>query len=392
MRFQHIARILSVCVSLLLNIPVFACTSAIISAEMNPSGRPILWKHRDTSATDNKVEYVKGKEGEYSFVALFNSKDKDLSQAWIGMNEAGFAIMNTVSYNLKDDKVPKSKMDREGYLMALALKKCRTVSDFASFLDALTRPMGVETNFGVIDATGNGAYFETNNHSYTRFDLEDAENGILIRTNFSESGRPNQGKGYMREKNARALLEPYIQTRSVTPEVLTEKLSRSFFHYGMNKDMTADSARFITGDDFIPRFTSVATVAIEGCRPVENIEEITPKFISSEYIMWTGIGYPPCAEIVAVWCAPNGVDTRLRGTGPNGLSKACEDAKRIKNQLFTIRKPNKKRYLEVGKLYNGDETGITQSISRKNSKVYRFNMLKRDNPKTLPNLECYIDN
>ena len=34
------------------------CTSAIIGAEANPSGRPILWKHRDTSAIDNKVEYI----------------------------------------------------------------------------------------------------------------------------------------------------------------------------------------------------------------------------------------------------------------------------------------------------------------------------------------------
>ena len=35
-----------------------ACTSAIIAAKANPYGRPLLWKNRDTSKADNKVEYV----------------------------------------------------------------------------------------------------------------------------------------------------------------------------------------------------------------------------------------------------------------------------------------------------------------------------------------------
>lgn len=87
----------------------FGCTSALIGPEANPSGRPMLWKHRDTSAIDNIVEYVEGKNGEHSFVALFNADDKKLEQAWIGMNDKGFAIMNTASYNIKDDKVPQKK-------------------------------------------------------------------------------------------------------------------------------------------------------------------------------------------------------------------------------------------------------------------------------------------
>lgn len=111
----------------------------------------------------------------------------------MGMNDVGFAVMNTASYNIKDDKVPASKMDKEGIVMTKALKHCRTVDDFARLLETLPRPMGVEANFGVIDASGNGAYFETNNHSYKRFDLKDAENGVLVRTNYSHSGRPGRG-------------------------------------------------------------------------------------------------------------------------------------------------------------------------------------------------------
>ena len=104
------------------------------------------------------MEYVAAKNGDHAYVALFNAADRRLEQAWTGMNDAGFAIMNTASYNLKDDKVSARKMDREGYVMTIALRTCRTVDDFARLLETLPRPMGVEANFGVIDATGNGAF------------------------------------------------------------------------------------------------------------------------------------------------------------------------------------------------------------------------------------------
>lgn len=141
------------------------CTSAIISGSLTPDGKPILWKNRDTSASDNKVEYMAPQHpGELAYVALFNSSDTRCEQAWIGVNECGFAVMNTASYNLKADDVPASDMDREGYVMAHALRHCRTVDDFADLLENLPKPLGVEANFGVVDAEGNGAYFECDNY------------------------------------------------------------------------------------------------------------------------------------------------------------------------------------------------------------------------------------
>ena len=195
---------------------VFACTSAIVGAKANPSGRPMLWKNRDTSKADNKVEYVAGKDGNLSYVALFNAEDLNLEEAWMGMNEAGFAVMNTASYNIKDDDVAQANMDKEGYIMTIALKKCRTVDDFANLLASLPRPMGVEANFGVIDAYGDGAYFETNNHSFNRINLEDAKDGIIVRTNYSHTGRPEEGFGFNREAVACHLIEPYAKKGEVT--------------------------------------------------------------------------------------------------------------------------------------------------------------------------------
>lgn len=356
-----------------------SCTSAIIGAELNPSGRPILWKHRDTSTIDNKIEYVApARAGELGYVALFNSGDKQLREAWMGMNEAGFAVMNTASYNIKDDKVPEKQMDKEGILMTKALKKCRTVDDFQRLLETLPRPMGVEANFGVIDALGNGAYFETNNHSYKRFDLKDAPNHMLVRTNYSHSGRPDDGFGFIREANANFLLAPYAEDKNITPEVLTEEVSRSFYHDLNKRDYADGEDQWIVDQDFIPRYKSTATIAIEGCVPVEDLDSVTPEFVRNQYVMWTGLGYPPVAEIKAVRCSAEGIDRNLRGILPNGHSPLSDEAKRLRDEVFPIHKGNGDKYIDIRKLYNDEGTGYAQQKKMLNHAVYVQEIRERD--------------
>ena len=84
--------------------------------------------------------------------------------------------MNTASYNLKDDDI-KGDGSR-GKLDAKSLEKSvKTVQDFEHFLDTLPRPMRVEANFGVIDAYGGAAYYETNNERYYKKDANDPNLG-----------------------------------------------------------------------------------------------------------------------------------------------------------------------------------------------------------------------
>lgn len=367
-----IKRVLAiVCCTLLWYCEAQSCTSAIVSAEASGTGRPMLWKHRDTSTIDNVVDYIQGKNGDYSYVALFNANDRKREQAWTGMNEVGFAVMNTASYNIKDDNVSQKKMDREGYVMTIALRSCRTVDDFAKLLETLPRPMGVEANFGVIDASGAGAYFETNNHSYKRYDLKDAPGGVLIRTNYSHSGRPDEGYGFIREANAEHILAPFIASKSVTPEVLTEVASRSFYHDLMAKDFEQEKdIRWVVDQDFIPRFKSTATIVIEGCEPLADALEATPEMVKKQYIMWTGLGYPPCAEIVPVWCSRDGVDIELQGIGKDGHSPLADKAKARRGEVFPIKKGNGDHYIDMRKLFNEEGTGYVQILRKQNHEVY----------------------
>lgn len=355
----------------------WCCTSAIISASKSASGRPLLWKHRDTGCLDNRVEHIKAHDGMHGFVAIFDARDMADTAAWTGFNEVGFAIMNTASYNLNSDDVPASEMDREGVVMKMALEQCTTVDDFEHLLLSLPKPMGVEANFGVIDAKGNGAYFETGNYSYKKYDLADAPDGILTRTNYSYSGRPDQGMGYIREVNEKTLIAEHVKNGDFTPQLFTEYLSRTFYHSLLGKDFTNSGDEWIVDQDFIPRRSSTASCVIEGVAPGENPLLTT---------MWIALGYPPCAETFAVRCTDllgPGVPAELTGSLPNRHSPQCDKVNERRNEVFSIERGNGSHYINLTKLYNKQGTGYCQQLVPKNLETYKIENGKRQQLKAL---------
>lgn len=338
-----------------------ACTSAIVSGRLTANGRPLLWKNRDTGDQNNRVERIKAHDGLYEFVALFDARDTKDSAAWLGFNERGFAIMNTASYNLNDDNVPERDMDREGVVMRYALERCTTVDDFERVLEQLPKPLGVEANFGVIDAQGNGAYFETGNFKWVKYDLAAEPTGILTRTNYSVSGREGQGNGYIRHDNERELLRPYILERNITPATFTEVISRTFYHSRLGQNFNESGQEWIVDQDFIPRRISTASVVIEGVLPGEDPSLTT---------MWIALGYPPCAEVFAAWTGENGVPDVLRGTTNNRHSVQCDLVNEREAEVFSIKRGNGQHYINLSKLYNKEGTGYVQVLTRKNMKTY----------------------
>lgn len=338
-----------------------ACTSAIVSGRLTADGRPLLWKNRDTGDQNNRVERIKAHDGLYEFVALFDARDTKDSAAWLGFNERGFAIMNTASYNLNDDNVPERDMDREGVVMRYALERCTTVDDFERVLEQLPKPLGVEANFGVIDAQGNGAYFETGNFKWVKYDLAAEPTGILTRTNYSVSGREGQGNGYIRHDNERELLRPYILERNITPATFTEVISRTFYHSRLGQNFNESGQEWIVDQDFIPRRISTASVVIEGVLPGEDPSLTT---------MWIALGYPPCAEVFAAWTGENGVPDVLRGTTKNRHSVQCDLVNEREAEVFSIKRGNGQHYINLSKLYNKEGTGYVQVLTRKNMKTY----------------------
>ena len=336
-----------------------ACTSAIITGKLTPDGRPLLWKHRDTDTENNRIEHFKGKK--YSFTALVNSADKD-GIVWMGTNSAGFSIMNTASYNLKDDDV--KEMDKEGELMYDALSECKNIKEFEQFLKKRKRPMGVEANFGVIDAEGGAAYFETNNTSFVKVDANDlsiAPEGYLIYTNYSYTGRFNEGLGYIRYQNARDIVTKKAIDKNITPQWIFNSLSRNFYHslMGINlldSDFSPErGSGWVTDQDYISRKSSSASVVIQGVKLGENPEMTT---------MWVVLGYPPAGVAVPVW-------EKAGDEFPSILAKesdskvnafACDMALELKYKTFSIKRGNGGRYMYFPMIYNNTGNGYMQTL------------------------------
>lgn len=321
-----------------------ACTSAIISARASADGRPFIWKHRDTGTEHNFIERVES-PGCHTFIALFNGGDTLLEDAWLGMNDQGFMIMNTASYNLAPDTA--KLVDREGAVMHRALEICTTMADFLNLLDTLPRPMGVQANFGVLDRYGDGGYVETNDVAYTPYLLSDSV-PFIVRTNYSVSGNETDGYGYIRYDNACALLgeSPF------EPSDLTEGLSCSFYHSLLNKDM-ADVAegRWIIDQDFIPRYSSTASVVM-----VNGLGE-------NEDEMFAALGYPPVAELFRVTL--NDVPDDVRPLQEGYRAAACNRSIERKHKAFPISRGSGSHYIDMDYV-----RPVNENMRRANLRIY----------------------
>ena len=339
-------------------IPMYPCTSAVVSGRVTPDGRPLLWKHRDASDLNNRIVHFEAEGGKLEFVGLVNGIDTVANEVWAGYNTSGFAIMNTASYNLKNDT--SSLSDREGIVMKQALGECRTVEDFARLLDSLPRPIGVEANFGVVDALGGAAYFEVNSYEVFRYDVKDSPDGYLLRTNYSVSGRPNEGYGYIRYDNAARLFSRAASECSITPEWISGVCSRSFYHTLLGRDFTTDT--WVVDQDFIPRRSTSASVVIEGVKSGES-----PVFTT----MWTMLGYPPCSVVLPVWIGCEyGVPTLLQGSEDSVRSPLCEWSNRLKNKVFSLERGSGPHYLHMALLYNPEGNGYAQRLLSLEKEIY----------------------
>lgn len=312
---------------------VWACTSAIVGSGASASGRMLLWKHRDTGTEHSFVARVEPRGDALGYVALYNGGDSLLREAWAGVNSAGFGIINTASYNLAPDTA--RVRDREGLVMAEALRSCRRVADFDSLLSRLERPMGVQANFGVADREGRAAWFETHDHGFTRYDLP-SRDSVVVRTNYSHSGEVGDGFGYIREATARQLLAPMAERREVSPTSIMDSVSCSFYHSLLGYDpVDSDTtATWLVDQDFIPRYSSGACVVIE--LP-------TPDEAPSSGVMWTALGYAPAA--VMRRASLDSIDPGLLPQGLLWRSPLCDEAVARKRKVFPIERGSGKHYI-----------------------------------------------
>ncbi|MFZ1520092.1 MAG: hypothetical protein WAU11_15040 [Ignavibacteriaceae bacterium] len=342
-----------------LTVSVNPCTTAVVSGKMTDDGRPLLLKNRDADALQNKLVYFF--DGKYRFIGLVNSEDKDNKDVWCGFNAAGFGIMNSASYNLKINDTT-TIADLEGRIMKMALETCATLKDFEKLLNDLPKPLGVEANFGVIDANGGAAYYETDNFKFIKYDANDpsvAPNGYLIRTNFSVAGEENKGYGYIRYSTASGLFENQTKKGKLSFEFLINDVPRCLIHSFTNTDLTKSlpaaqkEPNYIFFRDYIPRHSSSAAIVVQGVKENESASLTT---------MWTILGFPLTSVIIPVWLLEDGTMPKVLQADETGNAPLCNVALQLKDKVFSSQNDASENYLNLSALMNKESSGVRQKL------------------------------
>ena len=324
------------------------CTTAVITGAATADGNPILWKNRDTDTLSNKVVLVR--EQPYDYLAVVNARETSGRIAWGGLNAAGFAIINSVAYNLPESKGESA--DREGDVMADALRTCATADDFERYLAAnLGAGLGCQTNFCVIDAHGGAAIFETHNHGYQRLEAGGTPEKCLLNTNFSRSGTPDEGAGYLRFDRETELFRS-VPAGKLTHEFVLQTASRDLGHVLLRhpapaewKKLPADRPEWIHANYTIDRASTACAIVVHGVRPGEDPRHAT---------LWVILGEPVCSIAVPLWVAAGDTPAELREGDDAPIER---EAARLKDRLRPLKGRDRREYLDLSKLDNREGTG-----------------------------------
>jgi len=300
------------------------CTAGVASGRATTDGRPLLWKTRDAGATDNEV--IWNTTGTYHFVSVISAGAP--SSSWMGVNDKGFSIINTLSTDLKAGTTGMGN----GTFMAYALQECATVQEFEELLKE-TNETGrrTNTNFGVIDATGAAALFETAGHEYWRYDAEDTEKGYILRTNFARNGdRSEADPPYSMDRflQTEQLMIDFYRTDKIDFKEIVKTQVRSFgnsdgelIDIPFTGTIEGHDRGYYPNNSSISRNSSVSFAIVHGVAPEEDTRLST---------MWTILGQPSTGIAVPYW--PVG-DTPPAADGPD-TAPLSDAANMIRRELY----------------------------------------------------------
>jgi len=320
------------------------CTVGVASGRVRQDGRPLLWKTRDYRSDYNTVFYTTS--AKYSFISNITPQ-YGMNKSWMGVNEKGFAIINSLSSDLKKENTGMGN----GEFMNFALANCATVSDFNKLLDS-TNITGRQTNanFGVIDSTGAAVIFETDGKKYWKYDAENqaqSPEGYVLRTNFSLAGG---GKGGMQRFNrTKKIVKSFAEGDSLNYKSILRHQMRDLVDKDNNPvtipwdgQWVQAPIGYINSSNSICRPSSISAVVIHGVKESELARFST---------MWTIQGQPATSIAIPFW--PVGKPPELIShLEPSKFSIITND---LRSLLFNYKNPN---YINTNLLRSSDKNGL----------------------------------
>ena len=355
------------CFFLLAGTKTLACTTFIISGKHTADGKPILFKNRDTDQKQNSLVFFN--DGLYKYIGLADGTEEWNKMVWGGYNETGFAIINSAAYNNNEGDTSSFK-DQEGVIMKLALQKCATLKDFENLLESLPKPMGLDANFGVIDAYGGASYYETGNYNFKKFDANDpsvAPDGFLIRTNYSTRADLTKGYGFCRYNTAMKTISDAAAGNKITPEFLFDSISRNLRHSltktnlwkEMPKERNTPEFKFFI--DYIPRNITAATIMIVGAKDPKHTKDT---------MMWTILGFPLTSVAIPTWISGGSILPKAVTMDENFHSPICSAALKFKEECFPITYDRGYNYINLSVIINQQNTGYLQLLKPVEKEIF----------------------
>jgi hypothetical protein len=321
----------------------------------------MLWKNRDTDFLNNKVIFVG--ESPFSYLALVNAEDRSGRWAYAGLNSAGFAIFNSVAYNLPENN--GEMKDMEGTIMADALRKCSSVADFEKYiLENLGPSLGSWANFGVLDAAGEAALFEVSNHAYKKFPAAAASEKYIVNSNFARSGTAETGAGYLRFERAGQLFRQILPGRITHRQILSQ-FSRDTGHvlvqqpaFSQFKDISGKKPFWIATRDTIDRQSTSAAVVVCGRMPGRE---------NSPATLWVMLGEPLFTIAVPLWVEAGASAAPLH----QGEKAAIYmESKRLQKMARPYSEIDRCEYLEATRLDNRERTGFLPRLLETEKEIF----------------------
>lgn len=302
-----------------------ACTAAVILGTATEDGRPLLWKNRDTGNRPNEVRWfgprtIDGRTTR-AFVAVTNAGS---SLPWAGLNADGFAIINTLTRDMRG--AAEARGPGNGSFMREALRWCASVDDFERLLARTDGKRATVATFSVIDAHGRGATYETGPDRHVAFDAADEAvagascvDGAVVRTNFTFTAegfgpgtRPTAGDVDNRSWRRFARAEELFESAATRGKLNLRTVLRDF---ARDHDVDRQPGELWDTRETISRRTSVSTIVVHGVMPGED-----PRLAT----MWVILGEASLSVAVPVWVASGGTSAVLDGDETSPLSDAAE--------------------------------------------------------------------
>lgn len=345
---MHVFRLFILLVCFVVSLPAVACTIVAVSGNATADGRPLLLKLRDSD--DYNIKTKIGIGNGHTYFCQCVAPD---SWALSGYNDVGFAIVNSHSYSF-----PNTDGSWNAYIMQLALENCSTVDDFEQLLNSISKPMPVTSNYGVMDAQGNVAIFETGAYSFVRYNANDTENGYLVRTNHSFSqdtsginvSHPNSYQRFHIASNY--MQEAFVGSGDISKETLLG-LSRCLTNYdGVDlrdyAPFDENSPYYVYLRYYLLRRKSTSAMVIQGVLTNED-----PNLT----VAWTMAGPPMSTVTIPFVIFPSKTLPQKAMVGLNNKTWLSDKGQQLKNSMFVD-----SLTIDLAKLYNLSYTGVLQKI------------------------------